>query len=118
MQDNNQAPQNGGFKVTRTPLDLPLVSPSDAGNLANHFINLYLMNCRCVTAEEALQCLGVLGERADAVFNGLTEQLQPVAEHEHSHESAAPAEVKAVGNKPAEPQRRNNGRNRNRKVRG
>lgn len=89
MQENQQAaPQ----KRVRTQYDLPLTSADDAGNLANHFINLFLDNCRCVTQEEALLCLGVLSDRMDAVNDSLTAQLQPV-DHDHEHEHEHMSEV-------------------------
>lgn len=81
----------------RTQSDIPLCSPDDAGNMANHFINQYLMHCRCVTTEEAILCLGMLSDRVDAVNDALTAQVQPVEDdHEHSEQEVAPATKEVI----------------------
>lgn len=90
MQNQSPAP------IQRTSDHLPMVSAEDAANLSNFFIDKYLIQCRCITPEEVVRCLGMLTDRVEEVTERMIMAVQPVADsHDHEHEvieqEAAPA---------------------------
>lgn len=108
MQNQQQAPEQQQKPVAaqRTPDHLPMVSPDDAANLSNFFIDKYLVSCRCVTPEEVVRCLGMLSDMIEDVNNRMIEIIQPVSDdHGHDHgvieHEAAPTTTEAV-RKPVE----------------